>query len=416
MNFIQEIMDSTIELEPPRSFFFWSALAAISATVMDNVWLPRGEQEGTSNVYYNTYPNIYVMLYAGSALKKGPPVSLAKDLVKKATNGLPRIISGRSSIQAMLKELGTSYTQPGGKVISKSAAFIASSEFSSSIVEDKAAMTILTDLYDRNWNEGDWKSLLKQEEFTLKDPILTLLAATNPAHFDDFISQKDVHGGFVGRMFVIVEKESSTLNSLVSKLKRVPDKDKLAAYLKQVALLKGPFTGLADTPAGEYYNDWYMNFFNTIKDQKIEDPTGTIGRFGESVIKIAMLLQLAQEPKLGKIDLHIMEAAVLTCDKLIGNVRSITHGKKGKATNLELKTLIMNEFLEREPHMVSREILMKKYWMHYSNADEFNETMGAFHDSGMIEVQNSGTVVYYVMKDSEAQKLKDHLGGKKGQG
>jgi len=185
---------------------------------MDNVWLPRGQMEGSDAVYFNTYPNIYVMLHAESGLKKGPPVNLAKDLVKRATvNGLPKIISGRSSIQGMLKELGTQFSVPGGKIINKSAAFIASSEFSSSIVEDRAAMTILTDLYDRNWNEGDWKSLLKMEEFTLKDPILTLLVATNEAHFDDFIGQKDVHGGFIGRMFVIAEKATATLNPLIHK-------------------------------------------------------------------------------------------------------------------------------------------------------------------------------------------------------
>lgn len=416
MNFIQEVMDSTVELEPPRSFWFWSSLAAISAVVMDNVWLPRGEMEGSTNVYFNTYPNIYVMLYADSALKKGPPVNLAKDLVKKSCNGLPKIISGRSSIQGILKELGTGHSQPGGKVISKSAAFICSSEFSSSIVEDKAAMTILTDLYDRNWNEGEYKSLLKMEEFSLKDPIITLLAATNEAHFDDFVAQKDVHGGFVGRMFLIVEKEVSTLNSLVDKLKRVPDKPQLISYLKEVSKLKGPFNSLAGTPAGAYYKQWYLDFYNVIKEQKIKDPTGTIGRFGESVIKIAMLLQLSQEPKLGEIDLSIMQAAVTTCDKLIGNVRSITHGKKGAASNLELKTAVMQELLSREPHKVSRDILMRKYWMHFSTAEEFNNVMASFHESGMIQVENIGNIVIYVMPETEVKLIKEHLAGKKGQG
>ena len=116
------------------------------------------------------------MLHADSGLKKGPPVNLAKKLVKRVNN--TRIISGRSSIQGMLKELGEGYSLPGGQIVKKSVAFIAASEFSSSIVEDKAAMTILTDLYDRNWNEGEW-TLLKMENFTLKDPTITLLVATN---------------------------------------------------------------------------------------------------------------------------------------------------------------------------------------------------------------------------------------------
>ena len=152
MNWIQTLVDQHSELESPRNFWYWSGLAIISAVVKDQVWMDRAGA-------YNLYPNIYVMLHADSGLKKGPPVALAKDLVKRVNN--TRIISGRSSIQGILKELGTAYTLPGGKVVNKSVGFVAASEFSSSIVSDPFAMTILTDLYDRQYNEGDYRSLLK---------------------------------------------------------------------------------------------------------------------------------------------------------------------------------------------------------------------------------------------------------------
>src|SRR5690606_28300861 len=119
--------------------------AAISAVIKDNVWLDRAK-------VFKTYGNIYVMLHADSGLKKGPPVSMAKQLVKQVNN--TRIITGRSSIQGILKEMGSAQTQPGGKVLTKSVVFVCSSELSSSIVEDKVATKILTDLYDRQYNEG----------------------------------------------------------------------------------------------------------------------------------------------------------------------------------------------------------------------------------------------------------------------
>src|SRR6267142_6154697 len=135
MSFLTEILESANDLESPLNFWYWAGLATISAVVKDNVWIPRAGD------YYNLYPNIYVMLHAESGLKKGPPINLAKDLVKRTNN--TRIISGRSSIQGILKELGTAYTVPGGKVVTKSVAFVVSSELTSSIVEDKAAATIL---------------------------------------------------------------------------------------------------------------------------------------------------------------------------------------------------------------------------------------------------------------------------------
>jgi hypothetical protein len=413
MDFIRELMDSTIELESPRSFFYWAGLAAVSAVVMDNVWLSRGEQEGSTSNFYNLYPNIYVMLHADSAMKKGPPVNLAKELVKKATNGLPKIISGRSSIQGMLKLLGTAQSLPGGKILNKSAGFIASSEFTSSIVEDRAAMTILTDLYDRNWNDGEWKSLLKMEEFSLKDPILTLLAAINEAHFDDFIGTKDVQGGFIGRMFVIAESQTSTLNPLINKLKRVPDRGKLIEHLHSLTTLKGPFKSLAGTAQGQYYHDWYMDFYNNIREQKVKDETGTLGRFGDSVLKIAMCLSLSRSTD-KEIDMTTMVEAIAVSEKLIANVRKTTLGKKGKATNLYLKTLIMQELLTREPHIITRENLMKKCFMHYSNVDEFNEAMSSFMEVGMIIIENKGATTLYIMPDKQVELLNAHLAGKKG--
>src|SRR5882672_2843160 len=156
-SWLDEIVLSHKELESPASFWKWSALAAVSAILKDNVWFNKQ--------IYNLYPNIYVMLHADSGLKKGPPISMANKLVTKV--GGVKIIKGRSSIQAILKDMGTAHTEPGGKIISNHAVFISSSELTSSIVADPIATTILTDMYDRHYNEGEWRSLLKMETFTL---------------------------------------------------------------------------------------------------------------------------------------------------------------------------------------------------------------------------------------------------------
>jgi len=411
MNFLDELMDSTKELEPPRNFWWWSGLAAISAVLIDNVWLPRGEQKDSTNVYYKCYPNIYVMLHADSGLKKGPPVNLAKTLVSKVGN--TKIISGRSSIQAILKELiGTAHTEPGGKIIQqKCAAFIVSSEFSSSLVEDKASMTILTDLYDRNWNDGAWDSLLKMEKFTLKDPTLSMLVATNEAHFDDFIGMKDVNGGFIGRMFIISERSTATLNPLINELERVPDREGLTNYLKTLTNLRGPFQSLRANTSGKIYHDWYMDFYENVRDQHVKDDTGTIQRFGESVLKVAMCLALSKKPEL-IIEPAVMLEAITRCEALVSNVRRATLGKKGKASNVHLKNLIINELLNREPHVITRDVLMKKFWMHYESADALGEIMTDFGQAGLLRVENRGNTVIYIMDDSMVKKIQEHLSGK----
>ena len=91
------------ELESPMNFWLWGGIAAISAIVKDNVWLDRQ--------IHNLYPNIYAHVPCRVGLKKGPPISMAKQLVRSVNN--TRIISGRSSIQGILKRIRYSTDSAG---------------------------------------------------------------------------------------------------------------------------------------------------------------------------------------------------------------------------------------------------------------------------------------------------------------
>ena len=389
----------------------------------DNVWLDRQ--------IYNLYPNVYVMFHAESGLKKGPPISMAKQLVRGV--GGTRIISGRSSIQGILKELGTAQTQPGGKVINKSTAFICSSELTSSIVEDKVATDILTDLYDRQYNIGEWRSLLKMESFNLKDPTITMLTATNEAHSSDFFGKKDIHGGYFARTFVISENRRNRANSLLVPLTNPPKYPELIGYLKDLSKLVGAFTPLASkevtelhkipfqehvtgemnyfSEAGLHYQKWYENFVDDVLTQDLRDDTGTLNRFGDSVLKVAMLLSLARSPEL-YIDIDSMQLAIAYCEKLVGNVRQMTHGKKGLSESKSVKNIIIEELYGRPTHQISRAMLLKKMWMHYKEATELDEIMMSFDQAGIIKTENMGNQIIYTMPDSVYQEYKRYYAGK----
>ncbi len=422
-NWLECLVNQHSELESPMSFWLWGGIVSISAVVKDNIWLDRH--------LYNLYPNIYVMLHAESGLKKGPPIAMAKKLVSAV--GATRVISGRSSIQGILKKLGEAKTQPGGKVINDSAAFICSSELSSSIVEDKVATTILTDLYDRQYNVGEWQSLLKMETFELKNPTISMFSATNEAHSTDFFAKKDIQGGYFARTFIVHETQPNRDNSLLVPLSTKIDYTKSADYLKKLSELKGPFAPLGSressdacpiewenpesgekwwySPAGVIYEQWYYNFKQLARAQVIKDETGTLNRFGDSVLKVAMLLALSKSPIL-EIDAESMNQAIIHCEKLIGNVRQTTLGARGLSDSAALKSKIIAELVGRDNHSVSRIVLMKKMWMHYSSHVEFDELMLAFEQSGIIKIETMGNQVIYVMPDKAATEFKDFFAGK----
>jgi hypothetical protein len=399
MTWLESLMKMTDEYESPKTFWKWSALASIAAIVKDNVWLDRGGA-------FLQYPNIYVMLLARSGLRKGPPINLAKRLVKKVNN--TRIINGRSSIQAILKEMGTANTEPGGKVNAKSDAFVIASEMSASFVDDKATMDIFTDLYDRIYNEGEWKSLLKMETFILKDPIISMLLGTNEPHFKNFFQEKDVHGGFIGRMFVIAESKKHRSNSLIDDLENPLIVDSLVPHLKEIAKLRGPFASLSRTSAGEMYKKWYREL-DEVYDQ-VEDKTGTLERVGESVIKVAMLLSLARCTEL-VINEDDMIQAIELCQRLVGNVRKHTMTQGSKQTFADQKNLIIAELMGRETHSISQEQLLKKFWMHF-NIDQLTMIMQSFEAAGLILTESVGNKIIYQMPEVRFKELKRYMDGK----
>lgn len=427
-NWLNELVSQHDELEAPRAFWYWAGLAAISAVVKDNIWMGRQ--------IHKLYPNVYIMFHADSGLKKGPPVSMAKQLVTAVNN--TKVIGGRSSVQGILKEMGKGNTEPGGKVKLNSTAFICSSELSSAVVEDPVATKILTDLYDRQYNIGEWKSLLKAEEFQLKDPTVTMLTATNEAMSEDFFKKSAIQGGYFARTFIIYEKKSQAINSLIYPLVTTPNYIQSASYLKDISKLNGEFhplaqlakndeyrfkkiKGTASKPREVYFNtvgiiydDWYEAFIKEIQHpDSVKDDTGTLNRFGDSVLKVAMLLSLAEQPAL-VISESAMNSAINECEKLLGSVRKVTLGKQGISESSVIKTLIILEFINKEDHSIMRTHLMKKLWTHYKSADEFDQIMLAFHHSGMIITTNIASNILYVMPQEQVLEMKRFLAGKQG--
>ena len=143
----------------------------------------------------------------------------------------------------------------------------------------------------------------------------------------------------------------------------------------------------------------------------MKDDTGTLNRFGDSVLKVAMLLSLSKSPVLC-IDDDSMQEAIDYCEKLVGNVRQMTHGKKGLSEAKSIKGLIIDELLARDPHRISRTMLLKKMWSHYKEATEMDEIMFSFDQAGMIRTESIGNQIIYIMSDHQVQEYKRLFEGK----
>lgn len=351
MSWIVKLLETTRESESPKKYWYWAGLSAISAVVNNKVYLNK--------FYYKLYPNIYVLLVGKSGIRKGPPVAMARSLVEAVDN--TRVITGRASIQAVISELRNSSTKPnGGPPIPDAIGFLHSSEFAAFLIQDPAALTVLTDLYDGHYNPT-WTNLTKiGGKENLKNPCITLLGASNEVHFKDAVPDNALGGGFVARTFIIHAEKKSGSNPLTQEPETIPSVEDLSRYLLKLSKLKGEFVW---SPEGkELYEKWYERFDKS----ENTDTTGTMDRLHDHVLKAAMLISLSREPDL-RLEVTDIREAIMACQDFVPGARKLTMTSGGKSASAIGVAVILRELLSRKDdnYGMWRIAMGQKHWQYF---------------------------------------------------
>lgn len=386
MDLIEETLASTKDFEAPKRFYYWSILSAISAVLKDKVWFNMGDN-------YNVYPNVYVLLYGPSGIRKGPPIALAEDLVSRVNN--TRVIDGRSSIQAVIKTLGTYTTKPGGVATPKDCCgFMVASELSSSIIGDNSAMDIMTNLYDRLYNEKEWNYRLKVgESVSLKKPTITWLAGTNEALFKDFVPEKNLHGGLIGRMFIITETRKNTTNSLMFKTVS-PDKVRLSNILKHIAALEGEFK--MEDGVRDVVDAWYNRFDKDIAPG-LKDETGFVSRVLDFVIKISILIAAGRRQEKILLINDVTEALENVVPLVDPTKRVVAAVKKADHGEMKKRSLVLNYLSNQPEFKAERSKILRNLGLQV-NHEDLDKIVQYMFDMGVAKQDTSGGTITYALK------------------
>lgn len=373
INWIDRILTEVDHVETPRSWIWWSLCCSISAAAGNNYFLKTLK----GAVIYK--PNLYVILLGESGLGKGFPVHLSKTLVQKAN--CTRVIAGRSSIQAIVKELSLAKTRPDQEPILDSRGFIVNGELSTAIIQDPDSLTILTDLYDGHYNP-EWSNLLKGDGAEkLKEPYITALFGSSPAHFYDSIPTVNIEGGYLGRNLIIFEeKRYKDSNLLDEEDEGIPDFpfEEYAKHLKYIALKSGRM--IPNFDAKQAFNSWRK----TWREKQQADKTGFLNRIPDHALKVAMCLALA-EPELSNLVIreeHIEEA--------IDKVTSLQYANKmtseGKGIDpLAAQTKLVLDLLLKEPsHELMRKQLIQRGYGVY-DAFTLDKVLETLQEAGWVE-------------------------------
>lgn len=371
-SWIHDLIAEHQEVETPTSWIYWSLLCCISSVAANKYTLRTLK----GNVIY--YPNLYVMLLGESGLGKGFPVNLAKRLTQESD--ITRVIAGRSSIQAIIKELATTKSSEGKALITDSRGFIVNGELSTAIIADPDSLTILTDLYDRNYNPA-WDNMLKGDgKEKLKEPYITCLFGSSPAHFYDSIPQPNIEGGYIGRNLVIYEEKRSKDLDLLDSAEESIDEDRFMNYIvpKYVPHLikigKSSSRLVPDENARNFFNSWRREW--RANQSIYNDRTGFVNRVPDHVLKVAMCLALAKYDFSGCIEEPEIKEAIEKVTSLIYANQKASEGG-GLDPLAEQTKRIVDYLLNANENELSRTELLVRGYGNYDSMtlDKILETL-----------------------------------------
>lgn len=315
------------------------------------------------------------MLLGESGLGKGYPINLAKNLVTAAS--VTRVIAGRSSIQAIVKELATTRTAENKQPISDSRGFIVNGELSTAIIQDPDSLTILTDLYDGNYNKV-WTNLLKGDGAEkLKNPYITALFGSSPAHFYDSIPQVNIEGGYIGRNLIIYEEKRSQDVDLLDINAATEDKfdshlvPKYVPHLEAISKKSGRLIPSDD--ARELFNTWRKEWRTT----QVSDKTGFLNRVPDHVLKVSMCLSLAEWDFNGEIRLDHISESIKKITGLVYSNRKTVEGRGPDPLAVGSK-MVLDYLMAAENQELTRKQLLWKGYGTYNSfiLDQILENLG----------------------------------------
>jgi hypothetical protein len=279
--------------------------------------------------------------------------------VQKAA--VTRVIAGRSSIQAIVKELATTKTVEGKSPISDSRGFIINGELSTAIIQDPDSLTILTDLYDGHYNP-EWTNLLKGDGAEkLKNPYITALFGSSPAHFYDSIPQVNIEGGYIGRNLIIYEEKRSKDVDLLDAEESVGDKfddylaPKYVPHLNKIASKSGPL--VPTQTAKELFNSWRKKWRNS----QTYDKTGFLNRVPDHVLKVSMCLALSDYEFNGEISEHDIEESIGKVTSLVYSNKRTTEGRGPDPLANASKQVLDYLISATDQELLRKQLLWKGY-------------------------------------------------------
>ena len=278
--FLRDYFEYARELtDSPEHYHLFVSMGVLGTALGRKVWIPFGLN--------NIYPNIYLVLLAESSfLRKSTALTGGKNLLRETFTEMA--MPDHVTLEKMLDILAKNATSCFFPM--EFASFISMTEKS----YNEGMMSIITELFDcpidyRRSTKGGGDQIIKE-------PFLSILAASTFDWFNKKIKQSDIYGGFLAR-FLFVPAYTKTKFMAFPPEKDQRKLKELKRTLGAIAGIKGK--AIFNDDCKQIYSIWLESHEEQImKHPKVGLLSGFMTRLAIYALKFALIYHFAESKSL----------------------------------------------------------------------------------------------------------------------
>lgn len=381
-NYMRAYNELLRNTEVPPRFIAWTAVAGLLAALEARVYINQG--------VYVVRPNFFMVLVAGSGLKKSTAINLPSKLINQMSNK-PRVISQKITPEALVQNLKEAQVAEGKHIRTKSGGIIIADELATFLDRnalEKGLGPMLTALYD--CNPFEYTTISRGVE-RIENSYLSILGGTTVELLRNSLPKDAIGGGFTSRTMFIYEDQRPRPVAWVDFDAGLKAKEaRLVQHLEELMTLEGEIQVTPDA------KELFIEIYNWRYDRIGETPglAQYENRRHANLLKVAMAIMVSEKPKLVLERHHIFGANELLRESeayLPRVMELLVASESGHATNL------VNNLIQKRGE-ITRADLMRSFASQY-DAAELTKILETLIHSNQIKPDTlDGKLIYRAVR------------------
>lgn len=273
----------TQDTEVPSIYSLWCGISAISCALGRKNFIDMG--------HYTIYPNMYIILVAGSGkCKKTTAIGIAEKFIKELHPKV-KIYAQKATPEAMIGALSQLQSDEESSMIKASAEGIVIADELATLINKTSTQSgiieFLTTLYDAK-DSFVYETRSRGKE-TISNSCVSLLGGSTMAWIKEAISLSAIGGGFTARVIFVYK---DTPEKYVLRTRRSEDIKRLekdiSHDLNEVSKIRGSFT--IDEESWSFLEREYLSFMQTSPMHNNKYLSGYANKRTTSLFKLCMIV------------------------------------------------------------------------------------------------------------------------------